>query len=342
MAISFKKLNSTTQILNPQKNFAPEEIPFEIRFDPLTGQTGRVFDLPFTPPATPDLQEIVARSKEIPCPFCPDVIEKITPHYPTALVPEGRIRVGDAILFPNILPLDRYTGISVLSKTHYVPMEDFTPENMQDAFRAALIFINRVAAYDPGIQYFNINWNYMPQAGSSLVHPHIQVNCGDTPTNQFRVQLDASRGYYEKHNALFWEDFVQAEKAAGERFVGERGSTAWFLSFVPQTIVPDLWCIFTEHDSLIDLKDQDLLDFLEGLSRALAYIDGEGFFSFNVALFFVREESHFRANARVCPRTLLREIGNSDHTYYQALHKEPCTHCPPETICEKVRGIFSV
>ncbi|MBW1941317.1 MAG: hypothetical protein JRJ51_00600, partial [Deltaproteobacteria bacterium] len=258
------------------------------------------------------------------------------------LVPEGRIRVGDAILFPNILPLDRYTGISVLSKTHYVPMEDFTPETMQDAFRAALIFINRVAAYDPGIQYFNINWNYMPQAGSSLVHPHIQVNCGNTPTNQFRVQLDASRGYYEKHNALFWEDFVQAEKAAGERFVGERGSTAWFLSFVPQTIVPDLWCIFTEHDSLIDLRDQDLLDFLEGLSRALAYIDGEGFFSFNVALFFVREESHFRANARVCPRTLLREIGNSDHTYYQALHKEPCTHCPPESIRKKVKGIFSV
>ena len=114
------------------------------------------------------------------------------------------------------------------------------------------------------------------------------------------------------------------------------------LNFVPQTIVPDLWCIFTEHGSLIDLRDQDLLDFLKGLSRAIAYIDGEGFFSFNVSLFFVREESHFRANARVCPRTLLREIGNSDHTYYQALHKEPLTHCPPESICEKVREIFSV
>ena len=340
MAIAFKKIHDRTQQLNPQKDFAPEEIPFEIRFDPLTGQTGRVFDLPFTPPATPDLQEIVARSREIFCPFCPDVIEKITPHYPEALVPEGRIQVGGAILFPNILPLDRYTGISVLSGTHYMPMEDLTPDTMKDAFRAALLFINRVAAHDPDVQYFNINWNYMPQAGSSLVHPHIQVNCGHTPTNQFRLQLDASREYYEKHNALFWEEFVQEERSADERFVGERGSTAWFLNFVPQTIVPDLWCIFTEHASLIDLKDQDLLDFLEGLSRAIAYIDGEGFFSFNVTLFFVRESAHFRANARVCPRTLLREIGNSDHTYYQALHKEPVAHCPPESYLDKVKEIF--
>lgn len=340
MAIPFNKRRDKTCILDPQKDFSPREIPFEIRFDPLTGQTGRVFDLPFTPPATPDLQEIVKRSKEILCPFCPEVVEKITPHYPEALVPEGRIRVGDAILFPNILPLDRYTGIAVLSRTHYMAMEDFTPVRMQDAFRAVLLFVKRVAAYDPGVHFFNINWNYMPQAGSSLVHPHIQVNCGDTPTNQFRLQLDASRDYYEKHQALFWDDFVQAEKEAGERFVDQRGSTAWFLSFVPQTIVPDLWCIFTEHDSLIDLKDRHLLDFLEGLSKALAYISRRGFFSFNVSLFFVRESPHFRANARVCPRTLLREIGNSDFTYYQAMHKEPCAHQSPESMCEEVQKIF--
>jgi len=340
MAVSFKKRQDKTCILNPQKDFAPQEIPFEVRFDPLTGQTGRVFDLPFTPPAVPDLKTIVARSKEIPCPFCPEVIEKITPHYPEDLVPEGRIRVGNAILFPNILPLDRYTGIAVLSRTHYMAMEDFTPDNMQDAFKAVLRFVKRVADHDPEVQFFNVNWNYMPQAGSSLVHPHIQANCGHTPTNQFRLQLDASRDYYERHQTLFWDDFVRAEKEAGERFVGQRGSTAWFLSFVPLTIVPDLWCIFTKHDSLIGLNDRDLQDFLEGLSRAIAYIGGEGFFSFNVSVFFVRESSHFRANARVCPRTLLREIGNSDHTYYQALHREPCAHRPPESLCEKVREIF--
>lgn len=340
MPVAFKKIHDRTRQLNPQKDFTPEEIPFEIRFDPLTGQTGRVFDLPFTPPAVPDLQEIVKRSREIFCPFCPDAIEKITPHYPEPLVPEGRIKVGDAILFPNILPLDRYTGIAVLSGTHYVPMEELTPDTMQDAFRAVLLFVNRVAEYDPDVQYFNINWNYMPQAGSSLVHPHIQVNCGVMPTNQFRLQLDASREYYDRHKALFWDDFLQAERSAGERFVAERGSTAWFLNFVPQTIVPDLGCIFTKHDSLISLEDRDLRDFLRGLSSALQYIREEGFFSFNVAIFFVRGSAHFRAHARVCPRTLLREIGNSDHTYYQALHREPCAHCPPESCLEKVKEIF--
>ena len=142
MSVSFKKIKETMRFMSPFKDFSLDEIPLEIRYDPLTGETTRVFDLPFKPPEKPDFKELVKRSKEFFCPFCPESIEKSTPRYPEEIVPEGRIHVGEACLVPNILPLDRYTGVCIVSKDHYIGMEDFTPELIADALMSTLIFIN--------------------------------------------------------------------------------------------------------------------------------------------------------------------------------------------------------
>ncbi len=63
MNIFFKRIKSKTRFLNPIKGFSLDEIPFEIRYDPLTGETGRVFDLPYMPPDKPDLKETIQRSR---------------------------------------------------------------------------------------------------------------------------------------------------------------------------------------------------------------------------------------------------------------------------------------
>lgn len=46
MTITFKSIQGKARLQNPLKDFALDEIPYEIRYDPLTGETGRVFDLP--------------------------------------------------------------------------------------------------------------------------------------------------------------------------------------------------------------------------------------------------------------------------------------------------------
>jgi UDPglucose--hexose-1-phosphate uridylyltransferase len=339
MAVAFKKITGKSRLMNPLKGHALDEIPYEIRFDPLTGQTGRVFDLPYKPEPHEPL-ETVERSKAFFCPFCPETLEKSTPLFPKDVIPEGRIRVGTASLIPNLVPFDKYAGVAIFSSRHYIPMEELTAETMVDAFIAALVFIGRIAEIDPLVRFFTINWNYMPPAGSSIVHPHLQPNCGDVPTNELRLQVEACKDYSRQNGRSYWADFVKTEKENGVRYVGELGSTFWTMSFVPVGFLPDVSCVFTEECSLARLHDETLRSFLEGLARVLRYFRQENVFSFNVSIFSVREDEHFRINARICPRLFPRGIGNNDMAYLQAIHKEPFTVRPPEVVCPKVRDVF--
>jgi hypothetical protein len=72
MGVGFRKIKDRMRCMNPFKGFSLDEIPFEIRYDPLTGQTTRVFDLPYRPIERPDFEKLVKKSKEIHCPFCPE------------------------------------------------------------------------------------------------------------------------------------------------------------------------------------------------------------------------------------------------------------------------------
>jgi galactose-1-phosphate uridylyltransferase len=328
------------RFMNPFKDFSLDEVFLEVRFDPLTGQTSRVLYMPYEPPARPALDDLVKRSREIFCPFCPDTLEKSTPLYPKELVPEGRIIRREACLVPNPMPLDRYTGVCVVSRSHYIAIEDLTAEILRDPFIASWDFVKTVAAYDLETNYFNINWNYMFPAGSSLVHPHIQVNCGVIPTYQHRVQIESSIRYFMENGREFWSDYLETEREIKERFIADIGPTSWTLSFAPHSILPDLWCIFPGHSSLLEIKEDDLDPFLRGLAGAIRYFDAEGLFSFNMSIFSGRESEHFRLNARISPRLLLREIGNSDHTYVQFLHREHLCFRAPESVREKVLDAF--
>jgi len=339
MTILFKSIQGKARLQNPLKDFALDEIPYEIRFDPLTGETGRVFDLPFKA-ERPDVSDTVRRSTELFCPFCPETMKKSTPLFPKEVIPEGRIEVGEASLIPNLLPFDKYAGVSVFSRRHHIPIEELTPETMADAFSASMVFIKRVFHIDPLMEYASVNWNYMPPSGSSMVHPHLQPNCGEFPTNEQRMQVEASRRYAQENSNLFWHDYVEAEKARGDRDIGEIEHTFWTMSFVPRGFLPDVWCIFPRHSSLAQIGEQELLPFLIGLSKILRYFNKQNILSFNVSIFFVREDEHFRVNARICPRLTPRGIGNSDMAYFQTIHKEPFTVRKPESVCPELREFF--
>jgi len=340
MSIEFKKIRSQVRLINPFKNHTLDEIPFEIRFDPLTGETGRVFDLPFKA-EKPNVADIVERSKKIFCPFCPETLDKSTPEFPRDFIPEGRIRVGDAVLIPNIAPFEKYAGVAILSPEHFIPMEALDPEKMHDAFSASVLFLKKVSHFDPLVHFFSINWNYMPPAGSSIVHAHLQPNAGEVPTNEQRLQLEGCRKYKMETNRDFWGDYIEAEKQEGERYLAEIGPSFWSLNFVPFSFLPDVRCIFPKRRSLLDFEEDDILSFLKGLTKVLQFFVDENIYSFNVAIFSSKEEETHRVNARVCPRLLPRPIGNSDIAYPQMMYKEPFTVRPPEALCARMKMFFS-
>ena len=79
MPITFDTLYDKMTLIRAGKR---EEIPFEIRTDPLTGTTGRVFELPYEPPKSPNTDETFTRSEGIFCPLLPGKYRK---RHPTIL-----------------------------------------------------------------------------------------------------------------------------------------------------------------------------------------------------------------------------------------------------------------
>ena len=63
-------------------------------------------------------------------------------------------------------------------------------------FKLAMAFFRALdQSGHPESVYHIINWNYMPPAGSSLIHPHLQVFATDFAPNLMRQELDAAKAY---------------------------------------------------------------------------------------------------------------------------------------------------
>ena len=87
--LEFKKKTVTSTFMDPREGFARKSIDTEIRFDPLTGESGRLAHfgaiktkkVDFSSWNTPDARKY--------CPFCPENIETATPRFPPEILPEG-------------------------------------------------------------------------------------------------------------------------------------------------------------------------------------------------------------------------------------------------------------
>ena len=167
--------------------------PVEFRTDPLTGRSLRLVPFDLSRVIRPDLDALEQRSRELFCPFCPPNVTRITPVFPPDLVPEGTLNIGEAYGFPNLGPYDVHGAVIVVSpERHCIRLDAFDEGLITDALLTAHTHLQRVAEADPAARYHFIAWNYLPAAGGSLVHPHLQSNAGFYPTNIQREVIEAS------------------------------------------------------------------------------------------------------------------------------------------------------
>lgn len=318
-------------------------IPLEFRFDPLTSQSCRFVQFSLDRIIRPDLADLERRSLELRCPFCPPLVEEITPRFPPEIAPEGTIRIGKAMAFPNAGPYDVYGTVVVISDEHFVRLGEFTLETVLNALLATHSYIQRVQEVDPEAKYHFIAWNYMPPSGASLVHPHMQVNIGYVPTYYQKQILEASQQYYREMGTNFWNDLVEEERQTGERYIGTIGNTHWLTSFVPKGRLSDVLAIFPDKASIDELTEDDLHDFATGLLKTFSYLDELNLLSFNLATYSGFDKKQFWAHARITPRAFLlySPIETSDQFYYQIMHDENICILPPETACERLKKHFS-
>ena len=239
MPIEFKKEIIESRILTPMDNFRPETHTTEHRWDPLTGWK-RIFSRGLAekgrfafPPADEEMIGKLVEESRRNCFFCPQNIEKMTPRFPPDLIPEGRLWVGEACVFPNLYSINDICAITVLSSKHYLKLGEFSPHIFVDALNASLEFARRVYETRPECKYLVVGGNYLPPASSSVVHPHLQIYMSRIPFHYLDYMLRRSEEYWEKNTGNYWEELVEIEKQKGERYVGRVGNTEWLTTFAP-------------------------------------------------------------------------------------------------------------
>ncbi|GAB3062403.1 hypothetical protein [Virgibacillus ainsalahensis] len=309
----------------------------EVRFDPLTGESSRLVVNPGLNLTPPDYTEAAEQTSGKNCPFCPENVLKLTPVFPKEVTTEGRISKGEAIVFPNLFPYSKHNGVVVFSGDHYVRLQEFSTTMIKDAFMAAQTYIKQAMSEEEEGAYASINWNYLPQSGGSILHPHLHVVVSETATNYQNVFDRKGKAFQENHGEEYLSYLYEKEKD-GERWIGEHGNVAWMHAFAPKSH-NDFLTIFKGATSIDDITEADWLNFAKGLQAVFQTLDEQGLASFNMAITFSNEGSP--VHARLIPRLTIGGLDTSDINFFQALHQESMTYKAPEDVAKMARKHFS-
>lgn len=333
MAIEFTKTVAEAEFYNPLSDFEFDTRPVEYRADPLTGQESRVVGDWFPdPPEDPDIESYVGDGEG--CFFCPGMVEDATPTYPD-FVGFDRGSVGESVSFPNLSPYATHSNVVVLTEDHFRPIGDLSPL-LADGLACALEYVQRVVEYD-GSTFASVNMNFLPSAGSSLVHPHLQALVDDHGTNEAVRRLRAERAYRDDHGRSYWADLLDEERG-GERYIGSSGDVEWIAPFAPTTQFHVTGV--TDATGVPDPDGSPVSDIAEGIGNVLAFYDDRGLNAFNFALGLTADEPASPAVVDVVARPAFDEYYVNDAFYFQTLHDGRVLDVPPEEYASQVAEFF--
>lgn len=346
--ISFESVSSTFTVLNPFNNFAAEEHQVEVRKDPLLGDTS-VYN-PFLKDKAKlffgendgELIKKLAEDSARTCIFCGENVVQKTARYPSDLIPEGRMRAGEAILFANAFSVGKYHPVIALSKAHFLKLSEFSPDLLTDGFKASQGFLRSVYSKDPSAVYATVNANYLFPAGASLVHPHLQMLITPVAYSYQARLLDASRLYHEKNGSSYFDDLIREEKRINSRSIAQKGGWHWVAAFSPMGS-NEIMAVHERETDFGSLSESDLRDLSYGISKVLFFYEGLGRLSFNFALFSVKkgaEAKGFRSVFKIISRQNLYANYRNDDYFLQKMLQSELIFNLPEELADRLRPIF--
>jgi galactose-1-phosphate uridylyltransferase len=339
MAIQFRWERLSSRFQNPGDE-AYSERKLQVRFDPLLGSSARIAEGVKLPTGV-DAALVSFRAPDPNCPFCAELIDKVTPRIATEITPAGRIRVGDTVLFPNLVPYSKYAAVAVFTTRHWLNLRDFTPALIADNLDASLDYIRAVTKVDADARFCAYNINYLYPSGGSLPHPHGQVYVDPFPTSMMRMQHAAVTAYWHENGRCFWNDLVAEEAKRAERMISRDGPIVWMTPFAPIGF-NEVRAVLCERPTILDLSSADVQALASGISRVLAWYDSIGYNSFNLALYSgeLGKEGADRVNLTMVTRTAMAPFYRSDSMYLERLHWEAAVDRTPEDIAADVREYF--
>ncbi|KUG19777.1 MAG: galactose-1-phosphate uridylyltransferase [Methanomicrobiaceae archaeon] len=256
------------------------------------------------------------------CPFCPDAVHTATPTFDNG----SRVCRGETVTFPNLYPYAEWHTVTVITRDHAV--EQFTKRQLHDAFSGTIEALMRHDGYA------SINWNYLPTAGASMVHPHLQGLSDQQPPYLAGRYISAGHRYLLRHGRTYWEDLRERE-GSSERFLfGDE--ICWSASPVPlgEREVRGLLPVSSPGETEAYLEP-----LADGILRTIELYRQLGTHAFNVALFFDRPGSRrgFRAFCSIISRINPNDLSLCDTSFMERLYLEPIILTLPEELARCYR-----
>ncbi len=339
MAIQFRRESLSSRFQNPGDE-AYSERKLQVRFDPLLGTSARIAEgVKLQTSAEAALASF--REPDPNCPFCAERIDKVTPRRVANITPTGRIRVGDTVLFPNLVPYSKYAAVAAFTTRHWLNLRDFTPALIVDNLAASIEYIRAVTKFDADARFCAYNINYLYPSGGSLPHPHSQLYVDPFPTSMMRIQHASVKAYWQTNGRCFWNDLVSEEAERAERMISCEGPIFWMTPFAPLGF-NEVRAVLCERATALDLSSADIQALASGISRVLSWYDSIGYNSFNLALYSgeLGKDGADRVNLTMLTRTAMVPFYRSDSMYLERLHWEAALDRTPEDVASDVREHF--
>lgn len=300
--IKFRKESYYTSYLHPRYNFELKNVWAEMRFDPLTGNRVRIFEIDWQTKMI-DFYVLGEKNKHR-CPFCENVLDKKAARFQPQLCKEGHFKRGTVTLIPNILPYAENAAVAVLTKEHVVPMGKMPQETIYNGFTVMSDYAKEVSKFDKiDYDFALFHWNYMPSSGGSLIHPHMQVYVTNTPLNYHTRVLEKAMQFKQNNNAEFFDAYINVEVQEKTRFISKRGRCYLISPFASRGMLGEFLIIVKDSYNYRDLTNDDFSHLSSFIYDLSLFFKSRNVPGFNLAFFSSPVSENVMLNhIRIYPR----------------------------------------
>ncbi|HXZ98627.1 MAG TPA: hypothetical protein VED24_04595, partial [Candidatus Acidoferrum sp.] len=221
-------------------------------------------------------------------------------------------------------------------------LNEFSAPMLTDAFKAAIAYLKRVRAWKPEVKYSAIAINFLPPAGSTIAHFHVQVLASDIPFRSIEELLRASEAYAMQNGSSYWKDLIDAEQRLGSRYIKRIGNVHWIAPFAPIGL-NEVEAVVSERPTIDQLSDTDIEGLAEGTVRVAKFYYDIGVRSFNLAVYsgpLGESLDYYDVGLRIASRYGYKPRFVSDAWALQYLLGEHEVYDAPEETCRAVREYF--
>ncbi|MFX0206304.1 MAG: hypothetical protein ACFFDT_09970 [Candidatus Hodarchaeota archaeon] len=341
-SIKFEVFRGTAKFLSPLMNMNEVHLSIEHRKDPLTGRICILSEglrgkekVLFGETDSRLLEEIVDKSAN--CFMCSENVEKSTPKYSPDVLPEGRLRKGEAVLFPNLFPTSEYHAVVRLTEDHFRNLSQFSGRDLTDGFELAVHFIKEIIKKS-NLDFATINGNFLFPSGASVVHPHFQILVGKIASTIHQQLLSSSQKYYQNTGKNYWLELTKAEKSLNQRFISEGEHLIWLTSFAPIGN-HEIVAIVKEASNFQEIALDTLEELGKGMARILKYYEDKGISTYNFSFYsgpLLNRVDSFRCVFRIISRPNIYQNYRNDDYFLQKLLGSEIVILWPEDLAKEV------